>query len=123
MIVLIFGLALAIGSVASAAVAAIAKEAARSGYAAICARPSRFPAISLLDPAAGKMFSLLVRSINLAQPTDFAGNFRSGRGDFGVETKIFPALSPVAGKFAAAGSEHAQPKDPVDRIEAGQDAL
>jgi hypothetical protein len=124
MITLILTLALAIRAVVCAigAVASVAKILPGDGLLeAVRTRPSRFPAISLLDPLAGKTFSLLARSGKLAQRIDLTKKYRSERADFRVETKNFPAFSRLAGKIA--GSEHAEPHDPVDRVEAGQDAL
>src|SRR5690349_9203087 len=48
---------------------------------------------SLLDPVAGKISSLLIRSENLVQHVDVKRKYRSRRADFGAETKIFPAVS------------------------------
>jgi len=80
---------------------------------AVAARPSQFPAASLLEPVAGKIFSLPERSGNLAQRLDITGGCRSNGADFGAETKSFPAVSLLAGKIAAASLERAQPEDAV----------
>ena len=49
------------------------------------------------------MFSLPGGSGKLAQRFDVVPKFRSERVDFGAETKIFPAISLLAGKIALAG--------------------
>src|SRR5580704_4582151 len=68
---------------------------------AIQARLLHFPATSLPDPAAGKSFSLPTQAENALQELDSAGDFRSGRADFGAEAKNFPVVSLSAGKAAA----------------------
>jgi hypothetical protein len=76
---------------------------------AVAARLSHFPAVSLPGPAAGKNFSLPVRSGKLAQRFDVTTEFRSNREDFGAKSKIFPAVSLLAGKIAlATGNTNAQ---------------
>jgi hypothetical protein len=54
MIVLIFALAIAVRSVACTVAASVAKEAVGGGFTPVRARPSHFPAGSLLDPQQGK---------------------------------------------------------------------
>jgi hypothetical protein len=58
-----------------------------------------FPAVSLADPVAGKIFSLLAGSGNLAQRLDMTRDSRSNRADFAAETRNFPAFSLSAGKI------------------------
>src|SRR2546429_313639 len=59
---------------------------------AVAPRPWQLPAVSLLDPLAGEMSSLLTWSSNLAQILDLTRNYRYEMADFRDETKILPEL-------------------------------
>jgi hypothetical protein len=102
MIALIFTLALAMRSVAQhfRALAAVEKEAAGGRRSKMLrARPSRFPAVSLLGPVAGKIYSLPTRAGDLVQQLDFLIDSRFRRTDFGVENEKLPCFRALAGKF------------------------
>jgi hypothetical protein len=81
------------------AFALVAKDAAGDCRKAVRARPSRFPGLSLPDPAASKNFSLLTRPVSLVQALDFMENCRSKQADFGAENKKLPYFRQLAGKF------------------------
>jgi hypothetical protein len=126
MIALIFTLALAMRSVAQGfrALAAVEKEAAGGHRRKMLrARPSRFPAVSLLDPITGKIFSLPTRAGNLVQQFDFLTDSRSRRADFGAENEKLPCFRALAGKFDPARGTHAESREPVALIRGGPDPM
>jgi hypothetical protein len=117
MIVLIFTLASAMRSVTRGfrALAAVEKEAPGDHRRkTVRARPSRFPTVSLLDPVAGKVLSLLTRAGNLVQQLDFLRDSRSSRADFGAENEKLPGFRALAGKFDPA-EDHADARDALYR--------
>ena len=81
-----------------------------------------FPCCFPARPSAGKIFSLPAGSGKMAQRFDVTSEYRSNREDFGAETKIFPAVSLLAGKNRAGGSRRKGRRDdprgrlPVIRI-------
>jgi hypothetical protein len=101
MISLLVTLALAVRLVVCAfrVLASVAKKAAGGGSKAARARPSPFPAVSLLDPVAGKIFSLLTAAEDLAQAIGFMENFRSERADWGQKPKNFPVFGSWQGSL------------------------
>src|ERR1700730_9398341 len=60
------------------------------------------------------------RAADLAQVVDLTRDYRQSRADFGAEMKILPDLRE---REPPPRSEHAQPEDSVDGVEAGQHAL
>jgi hypothetical protein len=115
MIALIFTLALAMRSVAQGfrtlAAVEIAAAAGRRRKT-VRARPSPFPAVSLLDPLAGKRLSLLTRAGDLAQHLDFLRDPWSRRADFGAENENLPCFRVLAGKFESRRGPRQRPGTP-----------
>src|SRR5207245_11025247 len=57
---------------------------------------------------------------DFAQAIDYTRNYGQNRGEFGAGTKILPDLRE---RGPPPPSEHAQPEDAVDRVEAGEHSL
>src|SRR3984893_6274385 len=117
MIWFIFNLGIRLATFVVLAAAFFRKPRARNRvWGSVVAIPCQFPA----GPGGrGNVFPAR-RGLHLAQAVDCTRDYRRNWTDFGAEIKILPDLRE---REPPPSSEHAEPEDAVDRVEAGQDAL